>query len=208
MTLSAFGGGLVALAAAAAEPRHTIDVARGMDAGVDDVPVPTLSLSRSPADPDPLVARARWIFDLRWDSGDVWLLGVRVEELPSPRPSPRAMGRFAIELYEGPVLIERVRFDFPLLGAFEPDAGVSLSRRLRTSIGVYVPVTSRGTRLLLVDRATSNRWELPWPPRESIDAGAETVEAGAPARTSQYTTSRSVRSSTLAARRCATIGNL
>ncbi len=208
MTLTALGCGLVALAATAAEPRGTIDVTRGLDAGADDVPFPNLSLSRSPADPEPLVARARWVFDLRWDSGDVWLLGVRVEELPSPRPTPRAMGRFALELFEGPALIERVRFDFPLLGAFEPDGGVSLSRRLRTSIGVYVPVTPRGTRLLLVDRATAHRWELPWPPREWVDAGKDAQEAGASERTNQHTSTWSVRSSTLAARRCATIGNL
>ena len=33
------------------------------------------------------------------------------------------MGRFALELYEGPTLIERVRFDFPMLGGPEADAG-------------------------------------------------------------------------------------
>jgi hypothetical protein len=175
----AFGCGFAASAATAAEPRRTIDLTRWLDAGIADAPAAeALDVSRSPADPAPIVARTRWIFDLRWDSGDVWLLGVRIEELPNPRATPRAMGRFAIELYEGPTVIERVRFDFPLLGAAEPDAGVSLSRRLRTSIGVYVPVTSRGTRLLLVDRATSSRWELPWPPRQSMDAGAPTEEAG------------------------------
>jgi hypothetical protein len=130
-----------------------------------------------------MVARSRWIFDLRWDSGDVWLLGVRLEDLPSPQATPRAMGRFAIELYEGPVVIERVRFDFPLLGAWEPDAGLSLSRRLRTAIGVYVPVTARGTRLLLVDRATSNRWELPWPPQAPFDAGPDASETDPRVRT-------------------------
>jgi hypothetical protein len=178
VTVIAFGCGVAVSAAMAAQPRRTIDVTRWLDAGAADVPdAGPVDVSRSPADPAPIVARSRWIFDLRWDSGDVWLLGVRVEELPSPRATPHAMGRFAIELYEGPTVIERVRFDFPLLGAAEPDAGVSLSRRLRTSIGVYVPVTSRGTRLLLVDRATSSRWELPWPPREPIDAGAAMEEA-------------------------------
>ena len=174
LAIVAVGCGLVVSAETAAQPRRTIDVTRWLDAGPAIAPVATVELTRTPADPQPIVARDRWIFDLRWDSGDMWLLGVRVEVLPAPQPTPRAMGRFAVELYEGPALIERVRFDFPLLGAAEPDAGVSLSRKLRTSIGVYVPVTSRGTQLLLVDRSTSHRWKLPWPPRDLVDAAAAT----------------------------------
>ena len=69
------------------------------------------------------------------------------------------MGRFAIELFEGPTLIERVRFDFPMLGPPEPlDAGYmappSLQKNLTTRIGVMFPAVNRGTRLELWDRAT------------------------------------------------------
>ena len=79
------------------------------------------------------------------------------------------MGRFALELFEGPALIERVRFDFPLLGAPEPGDGggasaPSFTQKLRTRIGVVFPATPRGTRLELWDRATNRRWSLPWPP--------------------------------------------
>ncbi len=73
------------------------------------------------------------------------------------------MGRFALELFEGPTLVERARFDFPLLGAEEPDAALSFTPKLRTRIGVVFPATKRGTRLELVDRATRRRWALPWP---------------------------------------------
>jgi hypothetical protein len=81
------------------------------------------------------------------------------------------MGRFALELFEGNALIERVRFDFPLLGAPEAlDAGLtpapSLTQKLRTRIGVVFPATLRGTRLELLDRATGRRWSIPWPPRD------------------------------------------
>jgi hypothetical protein len=122
--------------------------------------------TRTPPDPAPMVERAQWVFDLRWNRGDVWLLGVRALELPAPQVTPRAMGRFAVELFEGPTLIERVRFDFPLLGAAETDAAVSLTQNLRTRIGVVFPASSRGTRLELWDRATNRRWILPWPPAQ------------------------------------------
>ena len=84
------------------------------------------------------------------------------------------MGRFALELYEGPTLIERVRFDFPLLVEGE-DAGAkkppSITRHLTSRIGVVFPVTSRGTRLELWDRGTDRRWTLPWPPSSMVDGG-------------------------------------
>ena len=156
--------------ALAAEPRRTIDVSRVLDAGLPVVP-PAPSVSPTPPDPPPLVERRQWVFDLRWDRGDVWLLGVQPLELPAPQATPRVMGRFAVELFEGagPALVERVRFDFPLLGAPESDAGAgqpSIVRQLKTRIGVVFPATSRGLRLELVDRATGRRWTLPWPPRQ------------------------------------------
>jgi hypothetical protein len=94
------------------------------------------------------------------------------------------MGRFAIELFEGPTLIERVRFDFPLLGAGEdPDGGwrapPQIERKLTTRIGVVFPATNRGTRLELWDRATNRRWSLPWPIEEGR---AEGPRDGGPAK--------------------------
>lgn len=124
-----------------------------------------------PPDPPPLVEREQWVFDLRWERGDVYLLDVEKVDQGAPRPTPRVMGRFALELYEGPTLIERVRFDFPMLGVPEPpDAGFHTPPRfepgLRTRIGVLFPATKRGTRLELWDRARDQRWRLPWPPTE------------------------------------------
>jgi hypothetical protein len=91
------------------------------------------------------------------------------------------MGRFALELFEGPTLIERVRFDFPLLGVPDEEGGVSLTRKLRTRIGALFPATKRGTRLELWDRASNRRWSLPWPaepPAAVADAGA--IHSAAP----------------------------
>jgi hypothetical protein len=150
----------------AEEPRRVLDMSRALDAGRLPGAIGDLEVTPTPPDPPALIERAQWVFDLRWDRGDVWLLDVHARELPSPQATPRVMGRFALELFEGPSLIERVRFDFPLLGAPEPDAGgVSFGAKLRTRIGVVFPATRRGTRLELWDRATHRRWSLPWPPR-------------------------------------------
>ncbi len=117
------------------------------------------------ADPPALTEKTQWVFDLRWDSGSVFLLGVRKMEMPAPMTTPRAMGRFAIELTERGVLVERTRFDFPGLAVSDLDASVRFTARLRTRIGVFFPATSRGDKLELVDKMTQQRLALPWPPQ-------------------------------------------
>ena len=160
---------LCAFSALAGGPRRSIDVSRALDAGTPAPAAPAdIVLARTPPDPAALAERTQWVFDLRWDRGDVWLLGIDKIELKAPRATPRVMGRFALELFEGPTLIERVRFDFPMLAVPEPaDAGAasapSFTQNLRTRIGVVFPATARGTRLELWDRATDRRWSMPWP---------------------------------------------
>jgi hypothetical protein len=137
-----------------------------------------------PPDPPPIDERFQWVFDLRWERGEVYLLEVRRIDTGGAHPTPRVMGRFALELYEGPTLIERARFDFPMLGSAESaDGGFRAPPRfepkLKTRIGVLFPDTRRGTRLELWDRAQNRRWPLPWPPREGVfsesDSGAPAV---------------------------------
>jgi len=139
-------------------------------------------ISRIPPDPEPLTSRMQWVFDLRWSNSAPYLVAVHPLDLGAPQTTPRAMGRFAIELFEGPTLIERVRFDFPMLGPPEPDAGFlsppSLTRKLTSRIGVMFPAVERGTRLELWDRATDTRWPLPWPVEEAArDAGTDASTA-------------------------------
>jgi hypothetical protein len=84
------------------------------------------------------------------------------------------MGRFALELYDGLALVERVRFDFPLLGAPDVDSGKDpLGDKIRSRTGVVFPRVAKGTRLELHDRATGQRWSLPWPPSPPTDASAD-----------------------------------
>ncbi|HEX7663619.1 MAG TPA: hypothetical protein VF407_03870 [Polyangiaceae bacterium] len=134
-------------------------------------------LTKTAPDPTALVSAKQWVYDLRYDKGSIYLLGVHPLDLPSPQATPRVMGRFAIELFEGPTLVERVRFDFPMMagtGIERPDAGtrrtyedrqrVDFEEKMVTRIGVIFPQTRRGNRMDLVDRATGTRLKLPWPP--------------------------------------------
>lgn len=125
-------------------------------------------------DPAPLTSKDQWVFDLRWDSGDVYLVEVHKVEMPAPMTTPRAMGRFAIELTEHGNLVERTRFDFPGLAVPDQEGGIRLTAKLKTRIGVFFPVTSRGDKLELVDRSNGQRWALPWPPpQRATDAGTD-----------------------------------
>jgi hypothetical protein len=161
------------LRSVAAQPRRTIDASRALDAGGAASPSADMVVTSTLPDPSPLVERDQWVFDLFWDRGEVRLMSVRTKTLPAAQPTRRSMGRFALELFEGHTLLERLRFDFPLLGDAEPDAGwASFTRKLRTRVEVEFPAPARGTRLDLVDRATGTRWRLVWPPSDTVDAGA------------------------------------
>jgi hypothetical protein len=171
--LASVGAGLAVGSALAASP----GLARAYPPTAATTSEPATT-TRIPPDPTPLSERGQWIFDLRWDKGDVYLVGVHRVELSAPQSTPRAMGRFAIELFEGPTLIERVRFDFPLLGAGDgADGGrqgpPSFEKKLSTRIGVMFPATPKGTTLQLWDRATDRRWPLPWPPVASHDVSSD-----------------------------------
>ncbi|HVM69259.1 MAG TPA: hypothetical protein VM204_05415 [Gaiellaceae bacterium] len=163
--------------------------ADGGDAGSKADAKAPRSSAKIPPDPPALIERQQWVFDLRWERGEVFLVKVHKTDMGAPHTTPRVMGRFALELYEGPTLIERARFNFPMLGGAEaPDAGWKTPARfepkLKTRIGVFFPATKRGTRLELWDRATDERWPLPWPPKEGTygdapDAGPGPDASGA-----------------------------
>jgi len=183
-SLSVGGLVLVVPAAQGAPAEEDAGTEAGVDAGRtrinffagDAGPKPPSTVSKIPPDPPPMRAQAKWLFDLRYDRGEPHLVSARRVELAQPEESARVFGRFALELFEGPTLIERVRFDFPLLAVPEADAGFmappKIEPKLRTRIGVFFPVTPRGTRLQLWDRATDRRWDLPWPPQPGSDGGA------------------------------------
>jgi hypothetical protein len=117
--------------------------------------------SGSAPDPDPLLLRQQWQYALLYQGGNVSVEHVAPQTFPKPVTTVRHMGRFALELWIGHELIDRVRFDFPLIAA-EEVPGVtrrplhdapSLGPNAIARISVLVPASPRATRLVLVDRA-------------------------------------------------------
>ena len=126
--------------------------------------------------------------DLAYQGGAVSLRGARRVDLGKPLKTPRMMGRFAVELYVGRELIDRVRFDFPLLGATEEaldgptwNEPPSFERQLHTRTAVMVPASDRITRAVLVDRASARSTLLPWPPDSPQPAPPKAASPPGPA---------------------------
>jgi hypothetical protein len=144
--------------------------------------------SSSPPDPEPLRQAEQYEYVFAYDMGATWVTSVRPIRFPQPVVTARRMGRFAVELWIGSELVERVRFDFPLLAAENPspDKRQRLNEPPSLAGGVLkatvlVPAASRARRAVLLDRATNRETELDWPPRlgaaVTADAGAGAASA-------------------------------
>lgn len=124
-------------------------------------------------DPEPLMERGQWEYPLLYDRGQIRVGEPTPMCLPRPQPTPRRIGRFAFELWVGHELVDRVRFDFPLLGSEEPPAGPRRPMReaprfapgARVSLTVRVPASGRAATARIVDRATGDAIDVAWPPR-------------------------------------------
>jgi hypothetical protein len=97
------------------------------------------------------------------------------------------MGRFAIELWIGHELIDRVRFDFPMLALDEPGPSTasrplaeppSFGKGAEVRHKVLIPASERARRAVLVDRATSAVQVLSWPPNPADPAASVAPDAG------------------------------
>jgi hypothetical protein len=122
-------------------------------------------------DPEALKLNRHWEYEVVYDRGTIRIAKVTERRFSKPIPTQRRMGRWAIELWIGHELVDRVRFDFPLLGAEEPRGErrplkdpPSFAEGAIVSRTVLVPASPRATRAELVDRATGKRQPLPWPP--------------------------------------------
>ncbi len=129
------------------------------------------SRAGEPPDPVPLRSKRQYELSLVWENEAVRLASARAVEFPNPVVTARKMGRFAVELWVGQELIDRVRFDFPLLAAEEPsppkrrpihEPPSFAKTKLETT--VLVPDTPRVRRALLLDRATGRETPIAWPP--------------------------------------------
>lgn len=129
------------------------------------------AFTNDPPDPAPLRTREQYEYTLRFEDNAIRLVGVRAVRFPQPVVTARRMGRYALELWIGRELIERVRFDFPLLAAVPEGNGVrhSLYETPALTGGPYtvtvlVPASERARSARLVDRAARRQAELTWPP--------------------------------------------
>lgn len=121
---------------------------------------------------------------MEYEQGKLALAQATKREFDAPRTTPRQMGRFAVELWIGNELIDRVRFDIPLVAAPAAKqttqslhAPVALDRGVRTRQTVLVPDSPRATQALLIDRATGNETALPWPPDRPLGPDTEAAAA-------------------------------
>jgi hypothetical protein len=155
----------------------------GLEASAPAPAEPALRKVGSLPDPEPLRTERQWQYEFVYDAGALRVASVRAMLYPKPIVTARKMGRYAVELWIGRELVERVRFDFPLTAADEPASTGPKPLREPPALGagakvvqrVLVPASPRATRALLVDRATEQAVELPWPPdrplNQPIDGG-------------------------------------
>jgi hypothetical protein len=124
-------------------------------------------------DPSPLSTAHQFDLTVRYSKGTMSFVAARAVELPRPVLTPRRMGRFAVELWIGSELVDRVRFDFPLLGADLPEkpgpkpirgGPARFAPGADTSCHVQVPASDRATSARLVDRLSGESVNIPWPP--------------------------------------------
>lgn len=120
-------------------------------------------------DPAPLVTQHAYRVTVRYQRGAVSVESVKPFTSAQPVATSRRMGRYAFELWIGRELIDRVRFDFPLLGAAPaPNTDAAQRPNLAAAADVTrtirVPVSQRATRARILDRATGVSVPVSWPP--------------------------------------------
>jgi hypothetical protein len=136
-------------------------------------------------DPAPIRSATQWLLTFEYHRGKVRLLQSRLVRYRNPITTPRRIGRFAVELLSGPTVVERLRFDFPLLGADELagqkrpyNAPPHFETKARIVHRVMLPDTPRASRARLVDRATGESFMLPWPPNQVLPPAPPKPDAG------------------------------
>lgn len=123
-------------------------------------------------DPPALTERAQWVFTVDYDRGTLHVGQPSFKCLDKPQATGRRLGRFAFELWLGHELVERLRFDFPLLATETPRSGPrkplrevpSFAPGARVSVTLRMPASERAVTARILDRATGDIVEVPWPP--------------------------------------------
>ncbi len=146
-----------------------VKVPLGRSAPPDPVPAKQESgdftqVSRDPPDPAPLNTRQKYVYTVRYFKGELSIVSIKPITLNQPLPTERRVGRFAFELWTSDEIVERLRFDFPLLGASTASEKDALEAGLDAQQTISIPVSSRATRARILDRKTRKMLAVSWPP--------------------------------------------
>jgi hypothetical protein len=122
-------------------------------------------------DPPARSSRTHWVFDLSASAGKVSVDRVKAINFDRAVESPRVVGRFALELYIGRELLDRVRFNVPLMGSESGQGNRNHLPKPRFEENVTAHLTARiadnprAAYLLMIDRETGDTQKFAWPPR-------------------------------------------
>jgi hypothetical protein len=121
-------------------------------------------------DPPPRASKKQWLVEVAAQGGKVAADRARAQLLDQPAESARVMGRFALELWVGRELLDRVRFNVPLMGDEAPEGNRNRLPRPRfdksvsTRVTVRIADNPRASYAVLHDRETGAAQKLSWPP--------------------------------------------
>lgn len=121
-------------------------------------------------DPPGHPSKKQWLLDVVARDGKLTIEGAKAITVDKPVETPRVFGRFAIELWVGKELLDRARFNVPLMGDEPPQGNRNRLPRPRFDKGVSARMRvqladhPRAAYLLLVDRESGDVQKLAWPP--------------------------------------------
>jgi hypothetical protein len=121
-------------------------------------------------DPPSRASQKQWIFDVTMKGNQVRAERAKPATFDKAAETPRVLGRFALELWVGRELLDRVRFNVPLMGG-EPTIGnrnrlpkPRFEENLTAHVSARMADNPRAAYLLLVDRETGDFQKMEWPP--------------------------------------------
>jgi len=142
-------------------------------------------------DPAGHASAKQWVFDVAVDRGVVLVEKARAVTLARPTSTARVAGRFALELWIGHELLDRVRFSPPLMGdeverrkarLFAKPTFDKITVKTKAQLADH----DRATYVVLVDGQKNERTKFWWPPEAdgtlqpmTVPAGAESVKPDA-----------------------------
>ncbi|EYF00385.1 hypothetical protein [Chondromyces apiculatus] len=121
-------------------------------------------------DPPGIPSRTQWVFEVLHSRGITSMPRARRVTVPHNTATARVLGRFAVELYVGKELLDRIRFNIPLTGdapqkdKSRPFRHPTFDQGVTTRLKVQMADSPRATWGRLIDRMTGDEQRFWWPP--------------------------------------------